>query len=297
MRLYRRPSALNTLRSSHHRAGHPPRPGAAFTLFELLVVIAILGILASLLLPALSRVQTRGQGLTCMNQLRQLSLGMQLYATDFGGRLPYNLGSADTRKAVRYGKLMNWANNVLSWELDPDNTNTTWLIEGGLGPYVGRNATVFRCPADHALSELQRSAGWTSRARSYSLNAMVGNAGEFSYEGFNVNNPRYTQFFSEAAIPQPSRIFTFIEEHPDSINDGYFLNRLWQREWFDLPGSWHGGAVNLTFADGHAESHRWLSDTTTPAGRAFAVPLPLPLPDERAEADFDWLMWRTSVAR
>lgn len=266
----------------------------AFTLVELLVVIGIIGILASLLLPVLSRAQSKAQGSACLNQLRQLALANLLYADDFQGRLPYNYGAADTKKTIQFGGFRNWANNVISWELDEDNTNTVWLARGGLGPYVSGNTDVFRCPADRALSGIQRAGGWTRRTRSYSMNAMVGNAGEFSYTGYNVNNPEYAQFFKESEIPVPAHIFVFIEEHPDSINDGYFLNKLWRREWFDLPASWHNGAANLTFADGHAETHRWVSGTTTPAGRQNAALLPFAVGGEAA-VDFDWLMARTTI--
>jgi prepilin-type N-terminal cleavage/methylation domain-containing protein/prepilin-type processing-associated H-X9-DG protein len=269
---------------------------SGFSLTELLVVIAVIGVLSSLLLPTLSRAHSKGQSAACLNHLRQLAIATQLYANDWQGSLPYNLGAADTKSAVRYGSFRNWANNVMSWELDADNTNTTWLARGGLGPYLGGNSAIFRCPADRVVSEVQRAAGWTRRVRSYSMNAMIGNAGEFSYAGYNVNNPRYTQFFKEADVPVPARIFVFIEEHPDSINDGYFLNRLWQREWFDLPASWHTDSANLTFADGHTESHRWLSESTRPSARPDAARLPFAVPADAA-ADFDWLMARTTVAR
>ncbi len=59
-----------------------------FTLIELLVVIAIIGILASLLLPALARTKARGQVAICQNHLRQLSLALVLYADDFRGVFP-----------------------------------------------------------------------------------------------------------------------------------------------------------------------------------------------------------------
>ncbi len=283
-------------RPSSRRRQTDARERGAFTLVELLVVIAVIGILSALLLPALARAQSKGQSIACLNNLRQLALATQLYTDDSQGRLPYNLGAADTKNSVRYGGFRNWANNVMSWELDEDNTNTMWLAKGGLGPYLSGKTEVFGCPADRAVSESQRAAGWTRRVRSYSMNAMVGNAGSFSYEGYNSNNPKYTQFFKDSEISVPARIFVFVDEHPDSINDGYFLNRLWQREWFDLPGSWHNEAANLTFADGHAESHRWLSAATTPASRPFAAQLPFAVNDD-AGADFDWLMARTTVIR
>ncbi|MCW5558115.1 MAG: type II secretion system protein [Verrucomicrobiae bacterium] len=268
----------------------------AFSLPELLVVLAVIGLLASLLLPGVMRTRGKGHDVACRNHLRQLAIATQLYTADSQGLLPYNLGAADTKNSVKYGGYRNWANNVLSWELDEDNTNTLWLARGGLGPYLGGVAEVFRCPVDRVVSDLQHDAGWTRRVRSFSMNAMIGNAGEFSYEGRNVNNPGHTQFFKEADVPAPARIFVFIEEHPDSINDGYFLNRLGQREWFDLPASWHAGSANLTFADGHAESRRWVSATTRPPPRPDAARLPLAVASG-LDADFDWLMERTTVVR
>jgi len=60
------------------------------------------------------------------------------------------------------------------------------------------------------LSVAQRAAGWGARVRSYSMNAMIGNAGDLSANGFNINNPSYTQFFSLTQIRQPSEIFMFL---------------------------------------------------------------------------------------
>jgi prepilin-type N-terminal cleavage/methylation domain-containing protein len=62
------------------------RPGA-FTLIELLVVIAVIGILAGMLLPALSRAQESGRRISCVNNLRQLILSLRMYVDDNDGRL------------------------------------------------------------------------------------------------------------------------------------------------------------------------------------------------------------------
>jgi prepilin-type N-terminal cleavage/methylation domain-containing protein/prepilin-type processing-associated H-X9-DG protein len=266
----------------------------AFTLIELLVVVAIIAILASLILPALASAKARGQSVACLNNLRQLSLAWRLYADDVTDTLPYNLGASEIRQNAAQGIFRSWNNSVMSWELDDDNTNEVRVTEGGIGPYTSRVARVYRCPADYAVSDLQAHQGWTARVRSYSMNAMIGNAGEFSANGVNANNPHYRQFFKLTQIPEPSQIFVLIEEHPDSINDGYFINKFYVRRWMDLPASWHQGVGNLTFADGHAEMHKWRCASTQPPSRPDAAHLPFSVPSTEP-TDFDWLMARTSL--
>ncbi len=267
---------------------------AGFTLVELLAVIAVIGILAGLFLPALSRAKAKAVGIACLNNQRQLALACQLYVDEFGDALPYNLGEADTRRTVAEGRNLNWVNNVMNWELEMYNTNAALIAAGGLGPYCAGRPEVFRCPSDKVLSDLQRRAGWRERLRSVSMNAMVGNAGSFMREGYNVNNPDYRQFSRLAEIAEPVRIFVFIEEHPDSINDGYFLNRPSEREWIDLPATYHNGAANLTFADGHAEFRRWVDRSTERPAQPDGAGLPFKV-DAGGGADFDWLMERTTL--
>ena len=268
------------------------RRASGFTLIELLVVIAIVGILSSILLPALAKSRARAQGVFCLNNTKQLTLAWLLYADDHNERLTYNIGSSRTASEVSLPSFthmnLNWANNVLTWELDADNTNTAKLTASGLGPYTSRAARIYRCPSDHVLSSIQRGAGWNERVRSYSMNAMVGDAGSFSQSGTNVNNPDYVQFFRLSAIPKPTQIFVFLDEHPDSIDDGYFVNRAYSLEWHDLPASYHGGATSFSFADGHSELHHWRYASTQPPARPGAAGLPVQIPKEEL-GDFYWV--------
>src|SRR5215471_1116805 len=197
----------------------------AFTLIELLVVIATIAILASLLLPALSRTRSKAQGAFCLSNTRQLGLGWQIYADEHNGRLAYNLGGDIKIRGVAPDTYLNWVNNVLDWELTPGNTNLATIKEASLAAYVSKVVPIYRCPSDNVLSNLQRKAGWSARIRSYSMNAMIGDVGDLSDAGVNRNNPDYTQFFSLSTIPNPSGIFVFLDEHPDSIDDGYFINK------------------------------------------------------------------------
>jgi prepilin-type processing-associated H-X9-DG protein/prepilin-type N-terminal cleavage/methylation domain-containing protein len=240
------------------------RPGSsgAFTLIELLVVIAIIAILAGLILPSLSKAKSQAQGSYCQNNSHQLITACIMYCDDCKGYFPYNMAGSAAQTNV------NWAADVLDWDTSSDNTNTAELTGTTMGAYAAQSAMVYRCPADTALSPIQRSLGWAARARSYSMNAEIGDAGSISQYGYNTNNPGYVQFFKYSSVPQPSQIFVFIEEHPDTISDGYFLNVFYYGGWKRLPASYHNSSANVTFADGHVEMHRWQD----PATAAPAVP-------------------------
>jgi len=266
----------------------------AFTLIELLTVIAVIAILAALLLPALAGVKSKGRAISCLSNERQLMLACLLYVGDFNEALPYNLGAAEIRQLEAKKQFWNWTTPVMSWELDSDNTNAVLLTEGGVGPYTARAAKIYRCPVDSAVSDIQARAGWTARVRSISMNAMVGNAGWYLQAGANVNNPDYRQFLKLGQVPLPAQIFVLTEEHPDSINDGYFLNKPDSLEWTDLPASYHNGAANLAFADGHLETHHWRFPSTKPPARPDAAHLPFPVPASE-RTDFNWLMARTTI--
>jgi prepilin-type N-terminal cleavage/methylation domain-containing protein/prepilin-type processing-associated H-X9-DG protein len=278
---------------------YPKQNGArgGFTLIEALVVAGVIGVLASIILPVLSNVKGRGQTVICLNNERQLAIAWNVYADDREGYLAYNYGVGDTLGTIASGQYLNWANNVMTWKLDPENTNEVLLARGGLGPYLSGVVSPFRCPTDRALSVEQRNAGWQQRTRSYSMNAMVGYAGGYIKYDKNINNPKYKQFKRMGDIPDPSGIFVFIEEHPHSINDGYFLYKrdVLPPMWYDLPASYHNSGANLAFADLHIEYRKWLSPGTVqpPIEIPGLLPMEVSLGDTR---DYDWLMERTTVA-
>src|SRR5437868_3878 len=115
MRIGRQPLSIN------------PPARAGFTLIELLVVLGVILILASLLLPALSRARSTAVSSVCLGNTRQLNLAWGLYAVDADDRLPLNLQLDPLHPLPAAALNMNWVNNIMTWELDPDNTNTSFV--------------------------------------------------------------------------------------------------------------------------------------------------------------------------
>jgi prepilin-type N-terminal cleavage/methylation domain-containing protein/prepilin-type processing-associated H-X9-DG protein len=276
------------------------RRRAAFTLIELMIVVAIIGILAGMLLPALARSKSRAQAITCMNNSKQLTLAWTMYSGDNNDRLVYNNQGVSTNgQSFAPRDDPNWVNNIMDWELTPDNTNLAFISSSMLGSYASFSATIYKCPSDTALSTIQKAAGWTSRVRSMSMNAMIGNPGSLLQSGANINNPGYRQFLKESEIPSPASIFVFLDEHPDSINDGYFLDKpgngsYYDLQWIDLPASYHNGGASFSFADGHIEVHHWLYDSTKRSNRPEGAQLPISVRQDQ-RADFDWVVQRMSI--
>ena len=281
------------------------RRSRAFTLVELLVVIAIIALLAGLLLPALARSKARAHALVCLNNTRQLTFAWVLYTGDNHERLVYNLGgNVNNRGSLAPTGQPNWVANTMDWTTSPDNTNTAFDANSLLAPYVSFALPLYKCPADKVLSDAQKKAGWTARVRSISMNAMVGDPGILLAGGVNVNNPTYRQFLKETDIPKPADIFVFLDEHPDSINDGYFIDKpptaagyygVPDLEWIDLPASYHNGGANFSYADGHAALHIWQNESTRRPAIPDGAPLPLWVDPTQAD-DLYWVLKHLSIA-
>ncbi len=246
----------------HGRIGSP-----AFTLIELLVVIAIIAILAGMLLPALGKAKQKGQGIQCLNNLKQLQLGWYMYHEDFNGALVPNLGMAFSQNPRN-----TWVPGGLSFDINNlDNTNTLNLKNSLLFPYSG-SVAVFKCPADRSTAVVRKVT--YPRVRSLTMNSWLGRylIEEGNREGqvFGEGDDRYgiRRRSTDLNTPAPSQTFVLIDEREDSINDGVFYVGMGRRGaqafLVDLPASYHNRAGGLSFADGHAEIRRWQDPRTLP---------------------------------
>src|SRR6516162_10729074 len=105
----------------------------AFTLVELLVTIAIIGVLASLLIPALVKPREQARRIVCMGNLRQLGNAWVMYCTDQRDLVPPNNGGFPFPAGYE-----TWVHGFLSpYEGNPDNINTEYLATSLLSPYLG----------------------------------------------------------------------------------------------------------------------------------------------------------------
>jgi len=235
-----------------------PQKRCAFTLIELLVVIAIIAILAAMLLPALSRAKAKAQGISCLNNHRNLMLAWKLYVDDNREVLPH----------VKHGPY-EWVGGWLDYSSARDNWDVEYNIKTSLlYPYC-KNPAVFKCPADKSTVNVRGVV--MPRVRTMSMLNWIGGRGEnrpmnWSNTTFGNNPGEYRIYhrFSDFIDPGPARTFLFLDEREDSINDGMFVVDMLvypttTQSIVDFPASYHGGAGGFSFVDGHSELKKWHS--------------------------------------
>jgi prepilin-type processing-associated H-X9-DG protein len=107
----------------------------------------------------------------------------------------------------------------------------------------------------------------------------------------NRFNPSWVQFRKLSHFLLPANFYVFIEEHPDTINDGYFVNTWDQIKWGNVPASFHNASANMSWADGHIERHRWMPGTVRPPVKGGVAGGFVPVPS----TDYLWLRDHSST--
>jgi prepilin-type N-terminal cleavage/methylation domain-containing protein/prepilin-type processing-associated H-X9-DG protein len=238
-----------------------------FTLIELLVVIAIIAILAAMLLPALAKAKQKAMGATCLSNQKQLALAWVMYCDDNQGQmvgfdpsvttggLPWRLASPNKFPPIPPGTPST------------DTIIPTLLLqecfkEGGLYQYAP-NVNAIHCPADLRVnSPYPGSATVVPGAFAYSS---YSGAGGMNGDDWGAS----LKITKQSEILHPSERYLWVEENDprgESVG-GWVINAQNPPSWTgssfeDGPAAWHGGTSTFSWADGHAENHKWLDSAT-----------------------------------
>ncbi len=245
----------------------PKRQG--FTLIELLVVIAVIAILMAILMPALNRAKEQGKRVGCLNNLKQLTLAWLMYID----QNDEHLINGDTREYTAMysaGRPFNDSHyNETPWvETDwrtamTEQQKKDAILTGALYPYVNtlkvyKCSTVERRTADaygaasvtlrtYAIMDSMNCKGWTSE-------------GTMLKKRVEIKEPAFRAVMVDDGGTGMSALGGFTTRSLGTIFGG-------NQSWWDPPPVRHGDGTNWSFADGHADYHKWEDSRTIEFGK------------------------------
>jgi prepilin-type N-terminal cleavage/methylation domain-containing protein/prepilin-type processing-associated H-X9-DG protein len=213
----------------------------AFTLIELLVVIAIIAILAAILFPVFARARETARKSSCLSNLKQLGVGMLMYAQDY-----------DEQYANCWHVFPGRGQNGGTQATDETKVCITW--DRLIFPYV-KNIGIYACPSDAGSTKAIVPGMGSPVIRSYCYVGSIGG-------GWCPWTPARTM----AAVPRPAETLMLIERD----NCGGTVHGPTKGEWWwctitdsAAESDWrHNEGMNVLYVDGHVKNARWAKDTT-----------------------------------
>jgi prepilin-type processing-associated H-X9-DG protein len=246
----------------------------AFTLLELLAVVGTVCLLACFMVPVLARARIKSPSAGCLSNLRQMQLGANMYRDDNNDFLLPNAAAGTPTSD-------GWISGVSEgWGVIDANTNSLYYRNSLLWPYVNRDISVYRCPADFKPS----ANGY--RIRSRSMNSQMGAV--YNPPNYNPGWRTYKKS-TDLTCPTPASAFIFCDESMFSLNDGYLQVGASSPAFPDIPAAYHAGGCGFSFADGHAEIHRWQGPNLIAVPYAYDVTGSYP-PTSSMDPDWQWLI-------
>jgi prepilin-type N-terminal cleavage/methylation domain-containing protein/prepilin-type processing-associated H-X9-DG protein len=266
-----------------------------FTLIELLVVIAVIAVLMAILMPALNRAKEQGKRASCLSNLKQLTLAWLMYIDQNDEKLV----NGDTHEyTAMYNPGLKFSDSHYNercwvekdWDVGMTKDQKIQAIEqGALYPYVN-TLKVYKC----ATVERRTADAYGARSETVRTYAIMDS---MNCKGWLDRSPLMRMLKTRSEIKEPAFRAVMVDDGGTGMSAlGGFTTRDLRtiyggnQSWWDPPPVRHGDGTNWSFADGHADYHKWEDPQTIEFGKQTR-----PSANSPQQADNPDLIWAAQV--